>query len=71
MGAVFTYLDSSGKTRGMKVNNWYSGIRRGHWGRYGAWVMMNIDPYWTSEAITDEELYAGDGYFYGWHIRWS
>ena len=68
---AITYLDSSGRTRKVVVDGWFSGIEKGHWGRYGAWTMFNINPLDVVVHVTDESLYAGDGYWYGWHIRWS
>jgi len=71
MGAAFVYLDQSGKTRAVKQTSWENGIRKGHWGRYGAWTMFNLNHMDLSVVVTDAAHYAGDGYFYGWHIRWS
>ena len=60
--AVFTYLDSSGRTRGLKVDGWYSADKVwGHWGRYGAWTMFNLNPMDLSVVVTDESMDAGDG----------
>ena len=65
------WLDRSGKTRKTVVNNWYSGVRRGHWGRYGHWVKMNLDPLTKEVVIDDEAIYQGDGFHYSWRIRFS
>jgi hypothetical protein len=68
---AITYLDSSGRTRKVVVDGWFDGHQRGHWGRYGAWTMFNLNPLDLVEHVTDESLYAGDGYHFSWHIRWS
>jgi hypothetical protein len=67
----FTYLDRSGKARKFKVNGWRDGFREGHWGRYGSWTFLNVSPDKLEEVITDEAVYQGDGFFYGWHIRFG
>lgn len=69
--AVFTYLGQSGETRYVRVSPWEHGIRKGHWGRYGAWVSFNLNPMDLSTIISDEKAYAGDGFDYHWRIRWS
>jgi hypothetical protein len=68
---AIVYLDSSGKTRQYKVDGWYSGLEKGHWGRFGAWTMTNLDFSKMETIISDESLYFGDGYWFGWHIRYS
>lgn len=68
---AITYLDSSGRTRKAKVDGWYDGIKAGHWGRYGAWTMWNVSPMDLVVHATDESMYAGDGFYYMWHIRWG
>jgi hypothetical protein len=68
---AIVYLDSSGKTRQVKVDGWYNALEKGNWGRYGSWLMMNLNMSTLETVITDESRYFGDGYWYGWHIRYS
>lgn len=68
---AIVYLDSSGKTRQYKVDGWYDAIQQGNWGRYGSWVLFNVSPYTLETVVSDESRYFGDGYWYGWHIRYS
>jgi hypothetical protein len=65
------YLDWSGKTRMAKVNNWKNALWQGSWGRYGWWCQFNLEPIYLTTKITDVERYAGDGFNFHWHIRWS
>lgn len=68
--AVFTYLDSSGKTRQLNVE-WFNAYQKNRWGRYGAWTMFNVNSYDLTTVVSDDTLYAGDGDYYQWHILWS
>jgi hypothetical protein len=65
------YLDLSGKTRKAKVQNWSNDLWKGNWGRYGWWCQFNLEPYFLTTKITDEEVYAGDGFNWSWHIKWT
>jgi hypothetical protein len=69
--SALIYLDRSGKTRAVKVNDWKSKIWDGSRGYYGYWCQFNIEPIWRTETITDEALYAGDGSSWVWHIKFS
>lgn len=66
---AITYLDSSGKSREVKLSSWNDGLA--HWGRYGAWVMFNLDHSDLTTVVTDASVDAGDGMFKTWHIKWS
>jgi len=65
------WLDRSGKTRKTEVTGWKSGLRQGHWGKYGNWVMFNLNPLTQEVVVSDEAVYMGDGEYWTWHIRWS
>jgi hypothetical protein len=64
------HLDANGSLLKVKVNNWRDGLGA-HWGRFGSWVMFNVDPMDNRVAVESEEMYQGDGSDYRWHIRWD
>ena len=65
------YQDWSGKTRQAVVTDWKSRIWDGSRGRYGWWCQFNLEPYFLTTKITDETRYAGDGFNWVWHIKFS
>ena len=65
------YLDRSGKTRKVVVNNWKNKIWDGSRGRYGWWCLFNLEPIFYTQKITDAPVYAGDGFNWTWHVRFS
>jgi hypothetical protein len=67
----FIYLDRSGKSRKVVVNDWENKIWDGSRGRYGYWCMFNLNNLWYTSKVTDAEVNAGDGFNWTWHIKWS
>lgn len=65
------YMDRSGKTRKVVVNDWKNRMWDGSRGRYGWWCQLNLEPIFYTEKITDAPVYVGDGQNWTWHIRWS
>ena len=68
---MITYLDYSGKAVKMKVDGWKP-WHQAHWGRYGSWTYVNVDPM-TIQTVIEvlQPVYQGDTMFYTWHIRYS
>lgn len=66
---MFT-LDLNGKTRVTETANWYDGICA-HYGHYGMWTMVNVNPMTRMAVISDSASYMGDGSDCRWAIRWD
>jgi|WetSurSiteA1Bulk_404760.scaffolds.fasta_scaffold545442_1 hypothetical protein len=67
---AIVYLDSSARTRQIKVTGWSENWHY-HYGRFGAWTMFQLNPLDDSVVVTDEKLYAGDGSDFHWMLKFS
>ena len=66
---MFT-LDLNGKIQTVSVPTWYDGLKQ-HYGHYGMWTMVNVNPMTEMGVISESCLYQGHGSDLEWVIKWS